>query len=341
MASVPLLLSHPSSLEHDTGHHPERAQRMLVIEQALEQYPELPLERIDSPAASDEQLTRVHPLAYVHAIEEVCAAGGGALDPDTVVSEGSCRAARHAAGGAAGLAELLLRDGGSGFSIHRPPGHHAEPRRAMGFCLFSNIAIAARHAVAACGARRVCIVDFDVHHGNGTAAAFDDSPDVLFCSLHQWPLYPGTGAAEDIGSGAGRGYTVNLPVPPGSGDETFVSLVEHVTLPIAQAFAPDLVLASAGFDAHVEDPLADCAVTDDGYRAMVGSLRRLAAELGVGLGLVLEGGYQLSVLARCTVASLQVLAAPDPPPAPQLAVHPLAERARERHGVHWPAIAWA
>ena len=214
---------------------------------------------------------------------------------DTVVSPGSFEAALHAAGGAIAMVDALLGAEGApaAASLHRPPGHHAEAARAMGFCLFDNVAIGAQHALDAHGARRVMIVDWDVHHGNGTNAIFHERDDVLFCSIHQWPLYPGTGAASDVGRGAGEGFTVNLPVPGGSGDDVFVSHLEHVVAPLARAYAPDLLLVSAGYDAHADDPLAGCVVTDAGYVAMAASVRAVADGLGIPLGIVLEGGYDL------------------------------------------------
>jgi acetoin utilization deacetylase AcuC-like enzyme len=238
------------------------------------------------------------------------------------------------------MVDALL--GGSarvGASLHRPPGHHATAERAMGFCLFNNVAIAAARALSA-GAERVLILDWDVHHGNGTNDIFAARDDVLFCSIHQWPLYPGTGHESDAGDRHGEGYTVNLPVPGGSGDAAFLSLVEHVVRPLARAYAPDLVLVSAGYDAHADDPLAGCVVTDAGFAALSASVRAMADELGVPLGVVLEGGYDLGALARSVVITLETVGAEHAPDVPALAMHPLALRARERLAVgHWPALA--
>jgi acetoin utilization deacetylase AcuC-like enzyme len=224
-------------------------------------------------------------------------------------------------------------------SIHRPPGHHAERARAMGFCLFNNVAIAARRAIDAHGLSRVLILDWDVHHGNGTNDIFEADPQVLFVSIHQWPLYPGTGAASDIGSGAGEGYTVNLPVPGGSGDALWCSLVEHVVLPLAGDYAPELVLVSAGYDAHADDPLAGCTVSDEGYATMAGSVRRLTESLGVPLGMILEGGYDLGALARCVGRTLDVFGGSSAPAAVDLPVHPGAVEAAARLAARWPALA--
>jgi acetoin utilization deacetylase AcuC-like enzyme len=210
----------------------------------------------------------------------------------------------------------------------------------MGFCIFNHIAVAARHALDAHGAERVLIVDWDVHHGNGTNDTFHATDEVLFCSVHQSPLYPGTGPASDAGSGAGAGFTVNMPVPSGSGDDVWCSLIEHVVLPLAREYAPRLILVSAGFDAHRDDPLASCACTAGGFAAMGGSVRRLADELGVPLGLVLEGGYDLAGLATSLRAALEAVGGETAPAADDgLAVHPLAAAATERLAARWPGLA--
>jgi len=338
----PVLLRHPSSLEHDTGPHPESPRRIVAIERALGERDWLGWEMRLSPAAARAKIEAIHPAHHVDRIEALCRRGGGMIDMDTIVSPGSFEAALHAAGGAIAMVDALLGAEGApaAASLHRPPGHHAEPARAMGFCLFDNVAIGAQHALDEHGARRVMIVDWDVHHGNGTNAIFHDRDDVLFCSIHQSPLYPGTGPASDVGQGPGQGFTVNLPVPGGSGDAVFLSHLEHVVGPLARSYEPDLLLLSAGYDAHAEDPLASCVVTDAGYAAMAASLRATADGLGIALGIVLEGGYDLGALARCVVATLEIAGAPDPPAAPQVALHPLAARAIERLTKgHWPALA--
>jgi len=212
----------------------------------------------------------------------------------------------------------------------------------MGFCLFNNIAVAARHALDAHGLERVMIVDWDVHHGNGTNDIFHADRRVLFTSIHESPLYPGTGPASDVGSGDGRGFTVNLPVPAGSGDAVFRSLVDHVVVPLARAYRPQLILVSAGYDAHREDPLADCTVTDSGYGELTRSLRDVAGELAVPVGAVLEGGYALSALARSVAVTMAVLAGSDAGPG-SAAVSPvpvasLSQRALERLAEFWPGL---
>ena len=340
MPSAPVLLTHPSSVEHDTGAHPEQPARMSAIGHALAEVDFCGYARIDSPPSPLEALSAVHPGRYVTMIRELVESGGGAIDGDTVVSAGSWDAALHAAGGALALAERVTSgEAPTGFSVHRPPGHHAEPGRAMGFCLFNNVAVAARWALDRLGLERVMIVDYDVHHGNGTNAVFHDDPRVLFCSIHQSPLYPGTGPLGDVGSGEGAGYCVNLPVAPGSGDELFCGMIDGIAVPLARAFAPQLLLVSAGFDAAAEDPLADCRVTPEGFAAMTASLRAVALEVGAPVAAVLEGGYALDALGRGVVAAMRALAGDaggvpatrEPPPE--------VRAAREFLSRWWPVLA--
>jgi acetoin utilization deacetylase AcuC-like enzyme len=340
MASAPVWLEHPSSLRHDTGAHPERAARMVAIDRELSARDWLGFERMSSPAVDRAALEAVHPAQYIDSIERACASGGGYLDLDTVVSQESFEAALHAAGGAVQMVDLLLdRTAPYAFSAHRPPGHHALRARAMGFCLFNNIAVAARHALDARGLERVMVLDWDVHHGNGTNDAFHTSDQVLFVSIHQWPLYPGTGPADDVGSDAGRGFTINLPVGRGSDDRVFCSLVDRVAVPLARAFAPQLVLISAGYDAHRDDPLGECAVTEEGYAAMTRSMRWVGETLEAPVGCVLEGGYSLDALASSVAATLAALR--EPVAMPDLdggEALPLVVQARERLAQWWPAL---
>jgi acetoin utilization deacetylase AcuC-like enzyme len=336
-----VLIRHPSSLEHDTGAHPESAQRIVAIEQALQARDWLGFDVRLSPPAARAQIEAVHPAHHVDAIAAVADRGGGMIDLDTVVSAGSYEAALHAAGGVVAMVDALLGEEGASVaaSLHRPPGHHATADRAMGFCLFNNVAIAARHAIDAHAARRVMILDWDVHHGNGTNDIFSARDDVLFCSIHQSPLYPGSGPVSDAGIGAGEGFTVNLPVPGGSGDGAFGSLVEHVACPLAAAFEPELILVSAGYDAHADDPLAGCAVTDAGFRTMAESVSDAARRLGVPLGIVLEGGYDLGALARCVQITLDAVGSDEAPAAAEIELHPLAAQARDRLSRgFWPAL---
>ncbi|MGN6871322.1 MAG: histone deacetylase family protein [Solirubrobacteraceae bacterium] len=340
MASAPVWLEHESSLRHDTGEHPERAARMQAIERELSARDWVGFERVPSPAVDRAVLEAVHPTDYVASIERACEGGGGFLDLDTVVSPDSFEAAMHAAGGAVRMVELLL-DGSTpyAFSAHRPPGHHATRAHAMGFCLFNSVAVAARHALDSCGLERVMVLDWDVHHGNGTNDIFHASDEVLFVSIHQSPLYPGTGPAGDVGSGDGRGFTVNLPVGPGADDRVFCALVDRVAIPLAREFAPQLVLVSAGYDAHREDPLGQCEVTEQGYAAMTRSVRRAGEELAAPVGCVLEGGYGLRSLARSVAATLAALQEPVAPGEPDdSTAPPVVDAALERLSEWWPAL---
>jgi acetoin utilization deacetylase AcuC-like enzyme len=334
-----MFLAHPSSLEHDTRGHPEQAARITVIERELAERGWFGFERVTSPAVERATLTAVHREEYVRAIERFAAAGGGRLDLDTLVSSGSWGAALHAAGGAVRMVDLLLRGEAScGFSAHRPPGHHALPSRGMGFCLFNNVAVAARYAIGSRACERVMVFDWDVHHGNGTNDIFHSSNQVLFVSIHQSPLYPGTGPAGDVGSGDGEGYTINLPVPPGSGDAVFVSLVRQVVVPLALQFKPQLLLLSAGYDAHRGDPLANCEVSEDGFAAMTALVREACTSLGAPIGAVLEGGYALGPLSRSVAATLEELGGGSAPPEnPQST--PIAREARARVARWWPSLA--
>jgi acetoin utilization deacetylase AcuC-like enzyme len=328
-----LYYSHPSSLEHETGAHPENAGRIRAIEAAVTAAAPPGLERREPPRATREQLERVHGAAHVDAIADFSASGGGMLDMDTIASEGSWEAALRAAGAATEATERLLAgESRAAFCGLRPPGHHAERDRAMGFCLFNNIAVAAAHAIEEAGAERVLILDWDVHHGNGTEAIFRASDNVLYASIHQWPLYPGTGAADYEGEGQGEGYTVNLPVEPGADSERFMALVQHVVAPVARAFRPGLIAISAGYDAHRADPLASCLVDEDGYRRMAAVLRDVGAELGAPLLICLEGGYDPDALATSVVATLDALAGSD---VPATADPELAEPHRARVARRW------
>ncbi|MBX5470713.1 MAG: histone deacetylase [Thermoleophilaceae bacterium] len=305
----PIYFRHASSLDHDTGAHPERFGRIEAIERALEERGWLGFEVRDAPAVDLAVLEAVHPREYIEHVRVVSEErGGGSLDPDTVTSPGSFRAALHAAGGAVAAVDALLGDGAPlAFSGLRPPGHHAEAAAAMGFCLFNNVAVAARHALDAHGAERVLVLDWDVHHGNGTAHSFEATAEVLYASIHQMPLYPGTGRLEDAGRGDGAGYTLNCPVPPGSGESTWLPLLEHVVAPVLREYGPDLVLVSAGYDAHRSDPLADCTLETDSFAQMALWVRLAAAECGAPIGVVLEGGYDLEALSASVAATLEAL----------------------------------
>jgi acetoin utilization deacetylase AcuC-like enzyme len=328
---VSLYVAHPSSLRHDTGGHPENAGRLRAIEVRLDEVGWPRLERAEAPAATREQLERVHGSAHIDRIERLCLDGGGMIDMDTVASEDSWDAALHAAGGASWAAErLLARDARAAFCAMRPPGHHAERDRAMGFCLFNNVAVAAADAIAAHGAERVLVLDWDVHHGNGTEAIFAASRDVVYVSIHQSPLYPGTGDASFVGEGEGEGHTINLPVPPGSGPDEFLSLVQQVVVPVAREFNPGLIAISAGYDAHRADPLAECRLDEAAYRDMAASMRAVAAELESPLLVCLEGGYDPDALAASVLATLEGIESDAPArEAPAAPAEPYLGRVRQ------------
>ena len=310
-----LYFSNPACLEHDPRAgipgHPDTPERLQAIEAALAERDWLGWERRQAPAASEQQLELVHAPAHVASVRELSEAGGGAIDPDTHAGPASYRAALHAAGGACEMARALLAGEDSvGFCAVRPAGHHAEPGRAMGFCLFDNIAVAAASAIAELGLERVLILDWDVHHGNGTTAAFRERADVLVVDIHQDPLYPGTGPASEIGAGPGSGFTLNLPVPPGSGEDVWLALLEEVALPRAAEFAPQLVLVSAGFDAHRADPLAGCNLESSSFAAMARLVHDFALEHGAPLGAVLEGGYHVPSLVESLLATMTAFGEP-------------------------------
>jgi acetoin utilization deacetylase AcuC-like enzyme len=336
-----LYFSDPSSLEHDPRDampgHPEAPPRIVAVERQLEEEGWLGWERRPAPAASAEELELVHTPHHVAAIREMSEAGGGAIDVETYDGPESYRAAAHAAGGAAAMARALLAgEAKAGFSALRPPGHHAEPERAMGFCLFDSIAVAAALATRELGASRVLILDWDVHHGNGTEAIFRERDDVLLISIQQELIWPGTGLGGDVGTGRGEGFAINLPVPEGSGRDVFLSLIDRVVAPVAGEFAPALILISAGYDAHVEDPLAGLALTAADFGQMAARVRELGERLGAPIGAVLEGGYSPGALADSVAATMRALGGDGVSiVAPETAV---ADAAAERVARFWPAV---
>lgn len=288
--------------------HPERVERAEVMQVVASEWRRRGGAVADPGPATDEQLTRVHDAEYVSLVDET-AGRAVALDPDTVTSPESSDVARLAAGAACAAVDAVL-DGTAqrGMAMVRPPGHHAERGRAMGFCLFNNIAIAAAHARAR-GASRVAVVDYDVHHGNGTQWSFYEDPSVLFISSHQFPFYPGTGAANETGRGAGEGFTVNLPLDAGATDADYERVYEAVAFPVLRQFKPDLILLSAGFDAHERDPLAGMRVTTAQFGRLTAALAAVADDVCRGrLVAVTEGGYDLRALADSLRAAIGALA---------------------------------
>jgi len=310
-----ILISSERFAEHQTPPgHPERPERAEVMDAVAAGWREAGGEVVAPREASREQLLRVHDADYVRRISETNGIAV-ALDPDTYTSPESWEVALLAAGAAVDAVERVM--GGShqrAIALVRPPGHHAERDRAMGFCLFNNVAVAAAHA-RTLGARRVAIVDYDVHHGNGTEHIFSDDPDVLYVSTHQYPYYPGTGAANDTGTGAGAGFTVNVPIEAGAVDEDYALVFTSIVVPVVRQFAPDLLLVSAGFDAHERDPLAGMRLTTPAFAAMTLELRAVAEECSAGrLALVTEGGYDLHALGASLGGVVQALASPPLPP---------------------------
>lgn len=291
--------------------HPERPERLVAARQGVLDAPIAGgARRLEPRDASLDELELVHTPEYVTSLEQISGKAGH-LDADTFYSPRSFAAARRATGAALALTDALL-DGTAdfGFGLMRPPGHHARPAQSMGFCMINHVAVAARHALTR-GAKRVVIVDWDVHHGNGTEEIFERSPEVLYISLHQSPQYPGTGAVGDVGSGLGQGYTVNLPLAAGADNAVYAAAFERVVLPIIEQFAPDLTLVSAGYDAHQRDPLGGMQLDGAGYAWMTRRLVEVAAKgPGHRVGFLLEGGYDLVALRESVRHTLDALSEP-------------------------------
>jgi acetoin utilization deacetylase AcuC-like enzyme len=306
------LAGHPGSDEHAMARHPERPGRLVAVSQGIDDL-HLGSDVVAVPprAATTEELERVHDAPYLEALAEFCADGGGSLDGDTYATPQSWSAALHAAGAGLAVVESLERAGdGVGFVAARPPGHHARPGRAMGFCLINNVAVTA--AALRDRGERVLVVDWDVHHGNGTQEIFWDDPEVLYVSTHEYPLYPGTGSLEETGGASARGSTVNIPLPGGATGDVLLRAVEDVVAPAAEQFAPTWLLVSAGFDAHRDDPLASLELSAGDFAALARSVAQLVPSPGRTV-LFLEGGYDLGALRRSVAATLGTLLDADSP----------------------------
>lgn len=301
-----LVASDPIFREHDTGPgHPERASRLSAVDDGIRRSKVADAVVLaERREATREELERVHRAEYLDSLEQRCAAGGGFLDSDTVVSTGSWRAALAAAGAGPAAAEVLRRgEADAAFLAVRPPGHHALPDRAMGFCLINNVAVTA--AALAAGGERVCVVDVDAHHGNGTQAVFYADPRVAYASLHEWPLYPGTGRLEETGAGRGTGTTCNVPLPAGATGDVYLLALDEVVAPFVERFSPDWLLVSAGFDAHRDDPITGMGLSAGDFADVTA---RVAGLVPRGrLIAFLEGGYDLAGLRHSVQAALPAL----------------------------------
>lgn len=299
-------------LEHDTGYHVECGERLERTVEYLKEKKAWDESKVAEPrAATEEELRLIHTQAMIERARSVAENGGGHLDPDTVVSPRSYEAALYAAGGVLTAIDMVMKgEDKNALCLVRPPGHHATPTRAMGFCLFNNAAIGARYAQKKHGLKKIAIVDWDVHHGNGTQDAFYEDPTVLYFSMHRWPFYPGTGGERETGQGAGKGYTINVPLMFGMSNNEFVSLFSSVLRERIAPFLPDLIIISAGFDAHAADMLGNFCLLDDDYRRLTEEVCGVAERCcGGRVVSTLEGGYNLDALAASIYEHLRALQA--------------------------------
>ncbi len=318
-------LDHPDCLAHDTGpSHPERASRQTAVRAHLERTGLLAELELDRPEPADENsILAVHGREYLQLVQREAQTASTRLDPDTVAGPGSERAARLASGGVLkAIARVRKGDWSNAFVACRPPGHHAEKDRAMGFCLFNHVAVGARYLIEHEGLERVAIVDWDVHHGNGTQHSFEKDSQVFYASLHQYPFYPGTGAANERGIGAGEGATLNLPMAEGSGDSKWMQAFENALLPALEAFDPQFLIISAGFDGHRDDPLAGLELSSQTYKEMTRGLVQLCEQRAIGLVSSLEGGYDLESLGNSACSHVEALLEAKPRTNSGQALHP-------------------
>ena len=320
-----VVASHPSSLEHDTGsRHPERPERVLAVQRGVEGSG-LDIKNIESPEIQRSELAVVHDASYIEMVEKFCSLSGGALDMDTIVSKQSWKAALTAAGGVWALVEELeMLTEATGFAICRPPGHHAHRDRAMGFCLFNNVAVSA--ALLRSQGKRVAILDWDVHHGNGTQSMLGDDPGVLYASIHQHPFYPFDGHLLHIEEEVGKGTNINIPVPAGTAGDVYRRAWGELVIPVVSQFEPDWVFISAGFDGHMNDQLSQLQLRSEDYGWLAASVS--AIHPSNRLVVALEGGYDIDALEQSTIATLMGLAG----------IPPLSEETGTSPKESWHAI---
>ncbi|MDI6888818.1 MAG: histone deacetylase [Methanocellales archaeon] len=331
------IIYHDDYLKHETGGHPERKERLIATMGLLKKSKALEkLMCITPKRATTEQIGWVHDAPYIEMIQALCQSGGGMLDPDTVLSQDSYEVAVLAAGGVINAVEAVMNDLKSVFALIRPPGHHAEASHGMGFCIFNNVAIATRYAQKQYKVKKILIVDWDVHHGNGTQNIFYDDASVLYFSIHQSPFYPGTGSMDEIGADDGKGFTVNVPLPGGIGDAGYVYVFNEILIPIALEFRPELVLISAGQDAHFADPIGGMSLTAEGFGHIAGIVRSIANSTCKGrIVAALEGGYDLSALPYSVLSILNAFGdlgidIKEPMPVPSALKDEVSSRVRQR-----------